>query len=101
MKSKFIDFMLSAFFPNQCPYCKKTINFNMTECQECFERMPAKFECNCSRERVEKALIALGRQELANIIADGKPETLNCSFCNTDYTFSVDEMKEILKKCDH
>lgn len=68
---------------------------------EFFERMPAKFECNCSRERVEKALIALGRQELANIIADGKPETLNCSFCNTDYTFSVDEMKEILKKCDH
>ena len=68
---------------------------------EFFERMPAKFECNCSRERVEKALIALGRQELSNIIADGKPETLNCSFCNTDYTFSVDEMKEILKKCDH
>jgi len=68
---------------------------------EFFERIPAKFECNCSRERVEKALIALGRQELANIIADGKPETLNCSFCNTDYTFSVDEMKEILKKCDH
>ena len=50
---------------------------------------------------VEKALIALGRAELSHIIADGKPETLNCSFCNTNYTFTVDEMKEILAKCTH
>ena len=66
-----------------------------------YGQMPAQFKCNCSRERVEKALIALGRAELSNIIADGKPETLNCSFCNTNYTFTVDEMKEILAKCTH
>ena len=68
---------------------------------EIYGQMPAQFKCNCSRERVEKALIALGRAELSNIIADGKPETLNCSFCNTNYTFTVDEMREILAKCTH
>ena len=68
---------------------------------EIYGQMPAQFKCNCSRERVEKALIALGRAELSNIIADGKPETLNCSFCNTNYTFTVDEMKDILAKCTH
>ena len=66
-----------------------------------FESMPVAFRCNCSRERVTAALIALGRKELSNIIADGKPETLNCAFCNTDYVFTVDEMKEILKQCTH
>ena len=66
-----------------------------------FENMPVAFRCNCSRERVTAALIALGRKELSNIIADGKPETLNCAFCNTDYVFTVDEMKEILTKCTH
>lgn len=40
MKSKFIDFMLSAFFPNKCPYCKKNIKPDMTECPECLEKMP-------------------------------------------------------------
>ena len=63
------------------------------------DTIPAKFECNCSRERVTKALIALGRKELAAIIADGKEEKLNCAFCNTDYVFTVDEMCEILKRC--
>jgi molecular chaperone Hsp33 len=63
------------------------------------DTIPAKFECNCSRERVTKALIALGRKELASIIEDGKEEKLNCAFCNTDYVFTVDEMREILKQC--
>lgn len=65
------------------------------------DRMPAAFHCNCSRDRVEKALIALGRAELTKMIWEGKPETLHCGFCNTDYTFTVEEMKAILKKCSH
>ncbi len=62
-----------------------------------YERTPARFSCNCSRERVEKVLMALGRRELMQIIDDGKPETIHCSFCNTDYTFSLDEMRNILR----
>ena len=47
-----------------------------------------------------KALIAMGAKELKSLIADGKPVTLNCHFCNTDYTFQVDELKEILKRAE-
>ena len=54
------------------------------------------FHCNCSRERVEKALISIGRKELEDIVKDGEPVTLNCHFCNTDYTYEVDDVKRIL-----
>lgn len=62
------------------------------------DRMPVLFRCDCSRQRVEKALIALGQKEIRSLIAEGNPVTLNCHFCNTDYTFSVDELIDILQK---
>lgn len=62
------------------------------------DTIPVRFSCNCSRERVEKALISLGRGELSSMIDEKLPTTLNCSFCNTDYVFSVEELKELLKK---
>jgi len=55
------------------------------------------FECNCSKQRVEKALISLGRKELTGIIEDGEPIEMNCHFCNTNYVYSIEELKEILK----
>lgn len=61
------------------------------------DRMPTQFYCNCSKERVEKALVSIGRKELQSMIAEGKPVNLNCHFCNTDYTFSVEDLKRILK----
>lgn len=61
------------------------------------ETMPVAFRCDCSRERVEKALIAMGRGELRSLIAEGKPVTLNCHFCNTDYTFSQEALFDLLK----
>ncbi len=60
------------------------------------DRYDTRFKCNCSRERVEKALISLGRKELKDIINDGEDVTLNCHFCNTDYTYSISEIKELL-----
>ena len=57
---------------------------------------PVQYHCNCDRERVTKALISLGRKELDEMIADDKPVTLHCDFCNKDYTFSVDELKALL-----
>ena len=59
-------------------------------------RMVPKYKCDCSRERVERALISLGRKELDEMIQDGKPVTLHCDFCNRDYTFSVDELKNLV-----
>ncbi len=55
------------------------------------------FKCNCSKERVIKALIAIGKKELENIIKEDKKAMLNCHFCNESYFFSEDELIEILK----
>ena len=57
------------------------------------EVIPAAYKCNCSRERVTKALISVGKAELQSMIDDGKPVTLHCEFCNTDYTFELDELR--------
>ena len=62
------------------------------------EKMDTRFHCNCSKERVAKALISIGRKELNEMIQEGKPIEMNCHFCNTNYTFTVEEMKEILRK---
>lgn len=65
---------------------------------EITDKMPVQFQCNCNKERVEKVLISLGKKELKDIIAEGKEVELNCHFCNTNYTFTVEELKEILHK---
>lgn len=57
------------------------------------------YNCNCSKQRVQKALISIGKSELLDMINDGKDITVNCHFCNTDYTFSVNEIKELYKRC--
>ena len=62
------------------------------------DKIPTSYYCNCSKERVEKALISLGAKELNAMIADGEPITMNCHFCDTSYTFSVDELKELARK---
>lgn len=62
------------------------------------QSQPVSFYCNCSKERVEKALISIGQKEITSMIEDSKPIELVCHFCNKKYTFSVDELKEILKK---
>lgn len=63
------------------------------------DRIDTSFYCNCSKERVEKALISIGRKDLNEMIQEGKDVELNCHFCNTNYVFSVEELKAILRKC--
>ena len=66
---------------------------------EIMETVPTQFHCNCSKERVEKALISVGKKEIKEMIDDGKEIELNCHFCNKNYIFTVDELKSILKRC--
>ena len=63
------------------------------------ETIPTQFYCNCDKDRVEKALISVGRKELQEMIDEGKETEMNCHFCNRNYTFSVEELKNILKRC--
>lgn len=65
------------------------------------DRLPVAFHCNCSKERVEKVLISLNRKELQELIEEGKDVEVNCHFCNTDYVFTVDELKRIQRKGHH
>ena len=61
-----------------------------------FENEPVCYKCYCDRDRVTKALISLGKEELAEIAADGKPFTVDCQFCDTVYTFTPEQIRDIL-----
>lgn len=62
------------------------------------DTIPTAFSCNCSKERVEKAIISIGSKEIREMIRDGKPIEVKCHFCNEAYTFTIEELKEILNK---
>ena len=61
------------------------------------DKMPVEFYCNCSKERVEKALISIGKEELEKIIREDKKANLHCHFCNKEYNFTEEELKELLE----
>ena len=61
------------------------------------DKVPTQFYCNCSKERVSKAVISVGKKDLQEMIAEGKPIEVNCHFCNSHYTFTVEDMEEMLK----
>ena len=67
---------------------------------EFFEQEPVSYRCYCSRERVEKTLITVGRKDLQEMIDDGKPISVECQFCDQVYTFSPDDLRGILKSLD-
>ena len=64
---------------------------------EILETTPVAYRCYCSRERVESTLISLGRKELGEIVDEGKPIDISCQFCDTIYTFTPQEIAEILR----
>lgn len=61
------------------------------------DTIPTRFYCDCSKERVSKAIISIGKEETQNIIDEGQPIEVKCHFCNTSYVFEIDELKELLK----
>ena len=61
------------------------------------KKIPTAYKCNCSRERVSKALISIGAKELKSIIDDGKPINMHCDFCNSDYEFSIEDILSLLE----
>ena len=62
------------------------------------ETTPVEYRCYCSRDRVTAALISLGKKELEEIAAEGKDFPVECQFCDTVYSFTPDDIREILKK---
>jgi len=63
---------------------------------EILEKHDVVFKCNCSRERIEKALISLGKEEIEDIIKnEGKAEVV-CHFCNKKYYFTKEDLKSLI-----
>lgn len=54
------------------------------------------YYCNCSKERVYRAVVSLGKSEIQEMIDEGKPIEIECHFCNEKYTFTIDELKEMI-----
>ncbi len=61
------------------------------------DTIPVGFKCNCNKERVSKALISIGKDELSKIAKEEDSINLHCDFCNTDYTFEKKELEALLE----
>lgn len=64
------------------------------------DTVPTQFYCNCSKERVTKAIISIGKKDIQEMINDGEEIEVNCHFCNTQYKFDVEELKDIYNKAN-
>ena len=64
---------------------------------EFFDETPVEYRCYCSRERVSATLLTIGKKDLQEIIDEGKPITIECQFCDTAYTFTPEDVAQLLK----
>ncbi len=64
---------------------------------EILDTVQIQFHCNCSKERVSKAVMSIGAKDLKEMVDDNKPIEVNCHFCNSHYTFSPEELEQMLE----
>ena len=64
------------------------------------DSLPVQFKCNCSKKRVEDALVLIGADELDDMIASDKAEEVNCRFCGKSYKFTPDELRALRKEME-
>lgn len=62
------------------------------------EEIEPEYKCDCSKERIEKALISIGSKDLNEIYDEGKDEEIVCNFCNKKYKITHDEIGELIEK---
>ena len=62
------------------------------------ESIKPEYKCDCSRERVEKALISIGKSELQNLYDEGKEEEIVCNFCNKKYKFTKEDIGKLMDR---
>lgn len=56
------------------------------------DTMETSYTCNCSKDRVRRAIISIGKKDIEEMIDEGKDVEVNCHFCNRRYVFSVEEL---------
>lgn len=62
------------------------------------DKIETGFVCNCSKEKIAKALASISKKDMDEIINDGKEIEVKCDFCNTTYKFSVEELQTLRKQ---
>jgi molecular chaperone Hsp33 len=62
------------------------------------DTIPARYQCDCSRERVERAIISIGKKDIQEMIDDGKPVEVRCQFCDKIYNFNASDLAKMLKQ---
>ena len=67
---------------------------------EILETQPVEYRCYCSRDRVTRTLISLGRKDLQSIVDDGKDIHIDCQFCDKIYDYTPEQVRQILKALD-
>lgn len=67
---------------------------------EIMDTVPTQYHCDCSRERIERALISIGKKDLQEMIDEGEAIEVNCQFCQKTYRVEVEELRALLKKAD-
>lgn len=65
---------------------------------EVMEKKDLEFFCDCNRERLNRVMISLGKEELADIVEKAEPVKVECSFCRKNYTFEIEDVKNLLKE---
>ncbi len=68
------------------------IEYNIYE-----EKMPVQYSCNCSQEKAEQVILSIGKKELSQIIEEDKGANMHCHFCNTDYSFTEEQLVKLIE----
>ena len=61
------------------------------------EQIPVQYACNCSKERVTRAIASIGKMDIQEMIDDNQPIEVNCQFCDRHYIFTTEELKQLLQ----
>ena len=65
---------------------------------EITDTIDTQFYCNCSKERVEQAVVSVGRKEIQEMINGGETIEVKCQFCNTAYHYTIEDLKRIIQR---
>lgn len=65
---------------------------------EILDKLPVNYNCNCTREKIRKALISIGLKDLKEMLEEDKGGEVKCFFCNSSYVFNEDDLKEIIQE---
>ena len=64
------------------------------------QELDMKYECDCSREKFERGLISIGKEELEKIIAEDGKANIICNFCKEEYNFDKNDLEELLRQSE-